>query len=101
MAIAEALSCGTPVITTKGAPWAGLTSKKCGWWVERNVLDLKSALESALNMPAEQLTAMGDRGREWMHHEYGWQAIALNFIEIFAWLKSGKKRTLPACVKLD
>src|SRR5262249_61773259 len=32
--VAEALAAGTPVIATKGAPWHGLASKGCGWWVD-------------------------------------------------------------------
>ena len=32
--VAEALACGTPVITTKGTPWSELESEHCGWWTE-------------------------------------------------------------------
>ena len=37
IAVAEALASGLPVITTKGAPWAALTTYACGWWTEINV----------------------------------------------------------------
>ena len=34
MTVAEALAQGTPVISTKGAPWAELVSHGCGWWID-------------------------------------------------------------------
>ena len=43
--IAEALLCGTPVITCKGAPWNVLVDNHCGWWVERSVEDIADMLE--------------------------------------------------------
>jgi glycosyltransferase involved in cell wall biosynthesis len=35
--VAEALAAGLPVITTTGAPWNGLTTHDCGWWVAPTV----------------------------------------------------------------
>ena len=37
LTVAEALAQGTPVISTKGAPWAELVSHGCGWWVDHGV----------------------------------------------------------------
>jgi glycosyltransferase involved in cell wall biosynthesis len=33
LTVAEALAAGTPVISTKGAPWSGLEREGCGWWI--------------------------------------------------------------------
>lgn len=37
MTVPESLVCGTPVISTKGAPWSGLETNACGWWIEHGV----------------------------------------------------------------
>ena len=44
MVVAEALACGTPVICSHGAPWSGLCSEKCGWWVPAELSDRKSVV---------------------------------------------------------
>ncbi len=44
MAIAEALAYAVPVITTTGAPWAGLEEHGCGWWIELSEGNLVDAL---------------------------------------------------------
>ena len=43
--IAEALACGTPVITTHGAPWQDLETHQCGWWIPIGVNALIATLE--------------------------------------------------------
>ena len=37
MTVAEALAHGTPVISTKGAPWQDLETHGCGWWIDHGV----------------------------------------------------------------
>ncbi|MEJ0067079.1 MAG: glycosyltransferase, partial [Caulobacteraceae bacterium] len=41
LAVAEALAAGIPAIVSRGAPWSGLETERCGWWVDRSV-DLAS-----------------------------------------------------------
>src|SRR5262249_42895088 len=59
LTVAESLAQGTPVICTKGAPWAGLESNHCGWWIDHGPEALAKALVAALSMPPEELRAMG------------------------------------------
>ena len=63
LAIAEALACGVPVITTRAAPWEELETKHCGWWIETGVEPLVTALKQALATSPDELHAMGGRGR--------------------------------------
>jgi len=64
--IAESLLCGTPVITTKGAPWPDLVTQKCGWWVDRNVDEIAYALLSFLETPIDERKNMGVRGHNFV-----------------------------------
>ncbi|MCX6879269.1 MAG: glycosyltransferase [Verrucomicrobia bacterium] len=78
--VAEALACGVPVITTTGAPWAGLLDHRCGWWVDVTVDALAGALEAAIALTDDERAAMGQRGREWMLRDFGWSEIARRMI---------------------
>ena len=101
MTVAESLAAGTPVITTRGAPWAGLEENKCGWWVERSKDSLAAALTDALARPPGALDAMGAKGRDWVHRAFGWQGIAADMIEVYRWLKEGRTGEPPATVRTD
>ena len=63
MTVAEALAAATPVISTKGAPWAGLERHGCGWWVDQGTEPLAAAMNEAMTMSWDQLGAMGEAGR--------------------------------------
>ena len=44
MVVAESLACGTPVICSQGAPWKGLNTEKCGWWVPTTEMAFENAM---------------------------------------------------------
>ena len=75
-AVAEALVVGTPAITTKGAPWAGLETHRCGWWTEVDAAALRVALADCVSRARDELAAMGARGRAWMLGDFTWRACA-------------------------
>jgi len=81
MAVAEALAAGTPVIVTKGAPWAGVDSHRAGWWIDIGVDALVAGLETAMSRSRDELRQMGARGREWMAAEFAWEQIARQVVE--------------------
>ncbi len=99
MTVAEALAAGVPVISTKGAPWAGLEVERCGWWIDHGPEPLAAALGAALDLSTETLRAMGGRGRAWMARDFSWDRIAADMLAVYAWLARGADR--PACVRLD
>ena len=76
MAVAEALSAGLPVITTKGCPWEGLQRHDCGRWVAPTVDGLAAGLRELCAASDDELLAMGQRGRRWMESEFSWNKIA-------------------------
>ena len=80
LAVAEALASATPVITTTGTPWAGVSLHGCGWYVPPTEAALRGAIAEAVGSPLDSLAAMGARGAEWMAAEYSWAAIAPRFL---------------------
>lgn len=85
MVVAEALANGTPVISTRGAPWAGLETHGCGWWIDHGVEPLVRCLELAMSMPREALRSMGAKGREWMARDFSWEHVADDMLDVYRW----------------
>lgn len=76
LAIAEALACSLPVVTTKGTPWREIEEHRCGWWIEPNLSALEAALRSAFQTSHSQRLEMGARGRRLAEDRYSWKAVA-------------------------
>lgn len=87
VSIAEALAHATPVIVTKGTPWAGVETRACGWWIDHGEESLQAALDRAMNLSGAQLEAMGQRGRAWMEQDYAWNHIGEKMLETYNWLQ--------------
>lgn len=85
MVVAEALAQGTPVISTKGAPWEGLVAERCGWWIEHGPEALAAALREAMALDDTARAAMGARGRDWMRRDFSWEAIAQQMEQLYRW----------------
>lgn len=92
MAIAEALSFGLPVITTKGAPWQDVQENDCGWWIELEEEALASSLREALAMDRDLLHAKGLRGRAMIIEKYSSSHINQRWISLYNWLLGIDKR---------
>jgi glycosyltransferase involved in cell wall biosynthesis len=96
--VAEALSHGLPVITTRGAPWADLETHDCGWWIDIGVESLAAALRQAVALSDDERRTMGERGRAYVQR-YNWDDIARQMAEVYRWVLDGG--TPPACVRMD
>ena len=96
--VAEALSHGLPVITTRGAPWADLETHGCGWWVDIGVEPLATALRQAMALNDDERRAMGERGRAYVQR-YNWADIARQMADVYRWVLGQGAR--PDCVHLD
>jgi glycosyltransferase involved in cell wall biosynthesis len=96
LVVAEALSYGIPVITTRGAPWAGLERHSCGWWIDIGVEPLSDAIREATNLPSGVLREMGMRGRAYVEANFAWSDAAKQMLSVYEWiLHKGPK---PDCV---
>jgi glycosyltransferase involved in cell wall biosynthesis len=88
--IAEALSYGVPVITTKGAPWEELRIHNCGWWIDIGVDPLESALQDAINRTKQSLEEMGKNGIKLITEKYSWSICAEKMLLLYDWANGAK-----------
>lgn len=101
MVVAEALAHGCPALVSRGAPWSGLASERCGWWVDRDVATLTSSLDQAMQTPRAELAAMGMRGRAWMQRDFSWETVAERMESAYSWVCSGSRDTAPPCLRMQ
>ncbi|MCX7049967.1 MAG: glycosyltransferase [Candidatus Sumerlaeota bacterium] len=97
MVVAEALACGVPVITTRGAPWAELEERGCGWWVEIGAEPLAAALREAMALSDADRREMGAHGRRLVEEKYAWPGIAKQMVSVYEWVLGGGSP--PECVR--
>lgn len=82
--ILESLVRRIPCIATTGSPWRELQTHNCGWWVEYTQKAITEAIRQAINTPAEELKAMGVRGRKLMEQNYSVDAVAFKMKELYS-----------------
>lgn len=98
MTVAESLAAGTPVLSTRGAPWAGLEAEGCGWWIDHGEAVLADALTAAMLRPREELAAMGAKGRAWMQRDFSWDRIGRDMLAAYRWARGAGDR--PESIRL-
>jgi len=96
LVVAEALAHSVPAIVCRGAPWAGLETNGCGWWVEHGEGPIAEALRDALALSDAELSAKGKLGRAWVERDFSHRRVAQLMGEAYAWLLGGG--TPPECV---
>lgn len=99
MTVAESLAAAVPVISSKGAPWQGLSTHGCGWWIDHGEQSLAQTLLAAASLSVAERTAMGARGRAWMQQDFSWDRMAAMALEAYAWLLGRGSR--PPFVAVD
>lgn len=85
MTVAESLAAQTPVISSKGAPWKGLETYGCGWWVDHGAQSFASALRTAMALPPAERLSMGARGAAWMERDFSWGGVARDMSAVYQW----------------
>lgn len=92
MAIAEALSVGLPVITTKNTPWKDLKNYNAGWCAEVNEKSLYENIINAMQLDQKQLFKIGDNGKKWMEREFNWEIVATKMLSTYRWIENKEKK---------
>jgi glycosyltransferase involved in cell wall biosynthesis len=80
MVVAESLAHGVPVIASKGTPWVGLETNKCGFWIDNDPESLATAIRKFCTLP---LPEMGGRGREWMERDFSWDSVSREMLALY------------------
>lgn len=80
--VAEALACGTPVVTTTGTPWEELNAVDAGRWVPPTKEEIGRALRELLSMSQTRREQMGRRGAALIREHYTWDQAARRFLTV-------------------
>lgn len=92
--VAEALACGTPVITTTVTPWQELIDARAGYWVAPDKDSLTEALRECLDLPEASRREMGRSGRDLVIQKYTWDIAARKLICVYRCILQGSEVAL-------
>ena len=76
MVVAEAMSCGVPVITTTGTPWEILNSLKIGWCIKLGHNELCNSLVEAMDLGKDILFDMGQKSSKYINNNFNLTVIS-------------------------
>ena len=100
MVVAEALACGTPVVTTNGTPWHELPRKGVGWCQDYGTESLLVSLKEAMSKSRSELDSMGQKGKNWIVKDFSSAKVSQDMHEVYNWLFDQTKTT-PKCVRTN
>lgn len=86
MVIAEAMSCGIPVITTRFCPWEILNATKTGWCIDLTPENLEYAMREAMDMNSDDLYSMGQRASILIDENFNYLNIARKTQKLYNWI---------------
>lgn len=86
MVIAEAMSCGVPVITTNGTPWQELNDLNLGWCIDLSVENLVNALQEAIDSGADALFDKGQLCSKHVYNTYQYTEVAAKNKAVYEWI---------------
>ena len=89
MVIAEAMSCGVPVITTNGTPWQELNEKHLGWCIDLNIENLAKTISEAIDKGQDKLFELGQRCSKHIHDTYQYTEVAAKNKTVYEWIING------------
>ena len=92
MVIAEAMSCGTPVITTTNCPWKILNETNTGWCIDLSVDNLEKTLREAMRMDANVLYDMGQKASKLIFDNFGYRSVTRRTLQLYEWLLGGGEK---------
>ena len=98
LVVAEALSFGLPVITTKATPWTGIANQKCGWVIDNDVQSIANCLSVALNTTADERNKMGMNALKYATR-FNWNNIASQMADVYDWIL--RLGPMPMTVRLN
>ena len=92
MIVTEALACKTPVFASLGTPWEELNKRQCGWWMDRTPQNITDVMSQIIDMPREEIDAMGERGRQLVEEKFTAISVATQMKELYEWILGKKEK---------
>lgn len=86
MVVAEAMSCGLPVITTTNCPWSILNETQTGWCIDLCVDNLEKALREAMTMEPSELYGMGQKASRLVRENFDYRSVAQKTKRLYEWI---------------
>jgi glycosyltransferase involved in cell wall biosynthesis len=80
--VAEALSYGLPVLTTKNTPWSILSKYKCGWCIKNNKKNLKIYLSRIFKIEDKIFIDMSKNAKK-LSNQFKWPIVANKFNNLY------------------
>lgn len=92
MVVAEAMSCGVPVITTNGTPWQVLNSEDLGWCIDLEKGNLEHSLREAIETGTDSLFEKGQKSSKYIRENYHYLSVGEKMKAVYDWVinKSSK-----------
>lgn len=83
--VAEALSYGIPVITTRGCPWEDLIKYDCGWWIDLDINLITKALEQYIFHTSDRRKEeLSTNAINLVNAKFKWESIAKSFESMYS-----------------
>lgn len=106
MVIAEAMSCGVPVITTNNTPWKVINGgckynmdyQQMGWCIDLNKENIIATLKEAISMDKNTLYEMGQLSSRFIKENYDYKSVAKKVKTLYEWIL--KKQEKPDFVHI-
>ena len=89
MVIAEAMSCGVPVITTNGTPWQELNEINLGWCIDLSLEKLITSISKAIELGQDSLFRMGQECSKHIRDTYQYTEVAAKNKAVYEWILNG------------
>lgn len=89
MVIAEAMSCGVPVITTNGTPWQELNEIKLGWCIDLSLEKLITSISKAIELGQDSLFRIGQECSKHIRDTYQYTEVAAKNKAVYEWILNG------------
>ena len=99
MVIAEAMSCGVPVVTSEFTPWSFLNEEKAGWSIKLGLRELINTLNEALCKDSDELFSMGQNAANLVKERFDYLSVTKLTIQLYTWLIQGGDK--PEFVMMD
>lgn len=91
MAVAEALACGTPVLTTDQTPWAEIVERQCGMLTPPTVPQVLEGLKRFLALEPGRHAAMRAAARRLIEESHSVRAVGARFESVYAGLAASRQ----------
>jgi glycosyltransferase involved in cell wall biosynthesis len=94
MIVTEALACKTPVLASLGTPWEELNKRKCGWWMDSTPENIANVMSQIIDMPHEEIDAMGERGRKLVEEKFTADSVARQMKDLYEWILGKQEKPI-------